>query len=87
MWNVIVKISLTIKNTTNNNEKYIDNMLSTLSNSKMPNQKLSSAPWLQHMESHIYMKYAIIMCEIHIPPRLPIFIKAPYMCPRNKSVL
>lgn len=85
--NVIIKISLTIDNTTNNNEKDIDNTLSTLSNSKMPNQKSSNAPWLQHMESQIYVKYAILMCEIRIPPRLFIFIKTPYLCPRNKSVL
>jgi hypothetical protein len=34
---------LKIENTTNNNEKGTNNTLSTLSNSKMPNQKSSSA--------------------------------------------
>ncbi len=43
VWNAIVKISLKIENTTNNNEKGTNNTLSTSSNSKMPNQKSSSA--------------------------------------------
>jgi hypothetical protein len=35
----------------------------------------------------IYVKYAILMCEIFISPRLSIFIKAPYVCSRYKNVL
>jgi hypothetical protein len=42
MWNDTSEISLRTKNKANDDEKNIDNQLSTLSNSKMPNQKLSS---------------------------------------------
>jgi hypothetical protein len=34
---------------------------------------MAQVSWLQHMESQISVKYAILMCEIHEPPRLSIF--------------
>jgi hypothetical protein len=42
MWNDTSEISLRTENMANNNEKNIDNLLPTLSNSKMPNRKLSN---------------------------------------------
>jgi hypothetical protein len=48
---------------------------------------MAQVSWLQHMESHIFVIYSILMCESHIPPRLSIFIKAPYMCSKNKILL